>query len=249
MNKRFWEIDFLRGIAIIMMVIFHFLFDIYYFDGLAFNPHSGFWWVFARITASIFIILVGVSLTLSHSRARHKGIVSGFSKYLKRGLKIFGWGIAITVLTWLFLPSGLIMFGVLHLIGISIILAYPLMRYRYLNFVLGTIFILIGVYLSTMTFDFYWLVWLGFMPHSFYTLDYFPIFSWFGVVLIGIMVGNILYKDYVRRFRLPDISNNRLSRLLCYLGRHSLMIYLIHQPILIVLLYLFGIVDFGMMLH
>ncbi len=239
----------MRGIAIIMMVVFHFLFDIYYFDSLVFNPHSGFWWFFARITASIFIVLVGVSLTLSHSRARQKGTTSGFMKYLKRGLKIFGWGIAITVLTWIFLPSGLIMFGVLHLIGISIILAYPFMRYRYLNFVLGTIFILIGVYLSTMTFDFYWLVWLGFMPHSFYTLDYFPIFSWFGVVLIGILVGNTLYKDYVRRFRLPDMSNNPLSRLLCYLGRRSLLIYLIHQPILIALLYLFGIVDFGMLLH
>jgi uncharacterized membrane protein len=249
LDKRFWEIDFLRGIAIIMMIIFHFLFDIYYFNSLAFNPHSGFWWGFARIAASIFIVLVGVSLTLSYSRAKQAGTANGFPKYMKRGLKIFGLGLMISLVTWIFLPSGLIMFGVLHLIGVSVIIAYPFLRYRYLNLTLGAIFILIGIYLSTMTFDFYWLVWLGFMPKAFYTLDYFPIFSWFGVVLIGILIGNTLYKDYIRRFRLPDLSGNPLSKAFCYMGRHSLLIYLIHQPVLITLLYLFGFVDIGLLMH
>ena len=68
LNRRFWEIDSLRGLAIVMMVIFHLIFDLYFFGIYSFNVHSGFLWWFARITAFIFIFLVGVSLSLSYSR-------------------------------------------------------------------------------------------------------------------------------------------------------------------------------------
>jgi len=248
LDKRFWEIDFLRGLAIVMMIIFHFFYDLNYFGGYTFNLHSGFWWGFARATATIFIILVGISLTLSYSRAMQKRTGKLGRKYLKRGLKIFSWGLIITVITWVFLRGGFIVFGVLHLIGISIILAYPFIKHRYRNLLLGIIFIIIGLYLGSFFFDFYWLFWLGLMPGGFYTLDYFPIFPWFGVVLVGLFLGNSLYQNYKRRFRLRDLSGSPLMRLFCFLGKHSLLIYLIHQPILIILLYLFGVADVGFLL-
>lgn len=244
LNKRFWEIDFLRGIAVIMMIIFHFLFDIAWFGGYGPNVYSGFWWVFARATATIFMLLVGISLTLSYSRAAQKR-VAGFSKYLKRGIKIFVWGLIITAITWIFLPHAFIIFGILHLIGVSIILAYPLIKHRYRSLILGIIFIATGIYLTAMTFDFWWLVWMGFIPQGLYTLDYFPLFPWFGVVLIGLFLGNSLYKNYNRKFSLPDFSDSRFARPFCFLGRHSLLIYLIHQPILVIILYAFGVVNSG----
>ena len=244
-EKRFWEIDFLRGLAIIMMIVFHLLYDLTYFGGCNLNLHSGFWLYFGRATATIFIFLVGVSLTLSFSRAR-KIQTSGrklYLKYIKRGLRIFSWGLLITLTTWVFLREGFVLFGILHLIGISVILAYPFLKLRSLNLLMGIFFISIGIYLNNVAFDFPWLLWLGLMPDRFYTIDCFPIFPWFGVVLIGMFFGNLLYPDYTRKFNLCDPSNFNFIGLFCFLGRHSLLIYLIHQPILIMLLWLLGIVD------
>lgn len=233
---RLWEIDFLRGIAIIMMIAFHFLYDLNYFGGYGFAIHSGFWLIFARITASIFIFLVGISLTLSYSRIKNKRASDISLKYLYRGLKIFSWGLIITLLTWLFIREGFIVFGILHFIGIAIILARPLLKFRSLNLLLGIVFIFLGLYLQNFTFDFPWLLWIGFMPHYFYTIDYFPLLPWFGLALIGMFFGNLVYPNGKRRIRR---ITNPFTNLFCFLGRHSLLIYLLHQPILIAVLYVF----------
>ena len=73
LNVRFWEVDSLRGLAIIMMVTYHFIFDLTFFGVFPFDIYSGFWWFFARITALTFIFLMGVSLTLSSTRAQLSG--------------------------------------------------------------------------------------------------------------------------------------------------------------------------------
>jgi uncharacterized membrane protein len=135
------------------------------------------------------------------------------------------------------LRNGFIIFGVLHFIGISIILAYPFIRFRILNLLVGVIVVIIGLYLQNFVFDFNWLFWLGFKPMYFYTFDYFPILPWFGVVLIGLFFGKMLYPNYKRRFKIKDLSGFKISKLFCFLGRHSLLIYLIHQPILVGLLH------------
>jgi uncharacterized membrane protein len=137
---------------------------------------------------------------------------------------------------------GFILFGVLHFVGVSIVLAYPFLRLRTFNLFAGSIFILIGIYLQGLTFNFPWLLWLGFVPYNFYTLDYFPIFPWFGLVLIGIFLGNKFYQDGKRGFKLPDLSGSFIVDLLGTLGRNSLAIYLVHQPIIVATLFLLGIV-------
>ena len=242
LNKRFWEIASLRGLAIVLMIIFHLIFDLYYFGIYNFNVHSGFLWWFARLTAFIFIFLVGVSLSLSYSRtalSRNYGHQKRlFFKYLKRGLKIFGYGLIITVVTWVIIGEGFIVFGILHLIGISIILEYPFLKHKYVNLFLGLILITAGIYLRSFEFDFYALLWLGFTPYTFYTLDYFPLLPWLGAVSLGIFLGNTLYEGYIRHFKLPDFSRYLIIRVLEFLGRHSLFIYFIHQPILIIVLWI-----------
>jgi uncharacterized membrane protein len=245
-QERFWEVDSLRGLAIIMMITYHFLFDLSFFGVYPFEVNSGFLWYFARITASTFIFLMGVSLTLSSSRAQITGIYDNsrlFFKYLKRGIKIFSLGLLITVATYIFIPQEFIIFGVLHFIGISIILSYPFLKRKYLNLILGLSFIITGIYLGSYTFDFNWLVWLGFIPNTLQTVDYFPIFPWFGVVLLGLFSGRILYKNYKRQFKIPDLSKTYVVRIFSFLGKKSLIIYLIHQPVLIIILYLLGAVN------
>jgi uncharacterized membrane protein len=238
LGKRFWEIDSLRGIAIIMMIAFHLLFDMNHFAKAGFDLYSGFWFLLGRAAAVTFLFLVGLSLTLSYSRTRKQG-KAGFSKYLRRGIRIFLYGLIITLITWAVLPQGAIWFGVLHLIGLSIILAYPLLRKGFLVLFLGIAIIIIGLYMQNFTFNFLWLLWLGLRPLAFYTFDYLPLLPWFGVVLIGVFFGNLLYPDYKRRFRIRNLSGFPPLRGLAFLGRHSLIIYLLHQPVLLGLLYLF----------
>lgn len=238
--KRFWEIDLLRGIAIVMMLVFHFLYVLNYFDIYKISLYSGYFLIYIYIGASLFLLLVGISLSLSFSRAEKVLTKKELKlKYLKRGLKIFGLGLLITLVSWIYLGEGFIVFGALHCIGISIILAYPFLRFRYQNLLFGIVFILAGVILKTLTFDFNWLIWLGFTPSQFFTVDYFPLLPWFGVVLIGIFLGNSLYPNYKRIFKLKDLYRLKVIRFVCFLGRHSLIIYFIHLPIMFAVIHLF----------
>ncbi|MGV8144201.1 MAG: DUF1624 domain-containing protein [Methanothermobacter sp.] len=251
LNRRFWEIDFLRGVAIILMVSYHFLFDINYFGIYSLNISTGLLWGFPRFIAGMFIFMVGVSLYLSYTRAELSGTYKQagdfFFKYLKRGLWIFSLGLVITLATWIFIRQEFIIFGILHFIGLAIILEYPFLkynkRYKYLNLVLGLIFIFTGFYINSLTFNFDYLIWLGFIPQNLVTVDYFPLLPWLGVVSFGIFAGGRLYRDYQRRFKFPDLSYYRPIRIFTFLGRHSLIIYFIHQPILIVTLYLAGVLN------
>jgi len=248
LQQRFWEIDFLRGIAIIMMVLYHLLYNLHYFAHYNVNVYSGFWMYFARTTATTFIFLVGVSLSVSFFRTKkiHKDRNKLFMKYFRRGLKVFSWGLIITLVTWVFLREGFVIFGILHLIGISIILAYPFLKLRYWNLLIGLFCIFLGAYLKGFVFNFYWLSWLGFRPAQFYSVDYFPLLPWFGVVLIGIFFGNLLYSDCSRRFQLVDLSFFSGIKVFCFLGKHSLLIYLLHQPLIIAVLFLLGMANMNL---
>lgn len=230
---RFWEIDALRGMAVVMMIAFHLLFDLNYIAGYSILLASGFWLAFARTTLLIFLLLVGISLGISYSRIKDKMNAKGIrKKYLKRGIKIFCYGLAITAVTFLAFPGNTIWFGVLHSIGISIILSIPLLSHKKLNIIIGLAVIILGLILTQFTASFPWLLWLGLQPTNFYTFDYVPLLPWFGVVLLGVFAGKSIYEKRTPG-RMPPAS-----RPLCFLGRHSLLIYLLHQPVLVGLLLL-----------
>jgi len=246
-SERFWEIDFLRGIAIVLMIVYHLVFDLNYFGLYTTNLDSPPVLLFLYPIGTTFLLLVGISLTVSYSRAHKKLSKRQLRlKFFKRGTGVFGLGLIITLVTWVYPHNGFIVFGVLHCIGLSILLAYPLIRFRNLPLILGVLFIILGVFLRiTVVVDFPWLLWLGFVPSYFFTLDYFPLLPWFGVVLIGIFLGNSLYQNNKRKFLLKDHSQFIVNRVVCFLGRHSLIIYLLHQLIIVGLLYLFHLVVNG----
>jgi uncharacterized membrane protein len=244
-RERYWEIDVLRGIAVIAMILYHFSYDLAYFglfdigffrSGIGLNA--------ARLIGGSFIFLAGLSLTLSYSRALARALgLSLFPKYLARGLRIFSYGLAITFLTWIFLPNEMIVFGILHLIGISIILAYPFLNLKLPNVVLGIVCIAFSMFLRGFDVDTPWLVWLGIDP-TFFMLDYWPIFPWFGVMLLGVAAGNVFYGDR-RKQTIGATQRSQVIRPLAFLGSHSLTVYLAHQPILLAALILLGIGDAG----
>ncbi len=245
--QRYWEIDLLRGLAVMMMITFHTLFNLEFFGEYPFILDTGFWFYFQQATAGLFFLIAGVALTLTHARALSNARAGdrSFWRFFRRGGKIFAWGMVITVVTWFFLREGYVVFGVLHCIGVSIILAYPFLKQPLWALPVGFLCLIIGNYLDNFTFSFPWLLWLGFIPERFYTVDYFPLLPWFGLFLLGLFLGGLLYPSGLRRFSLPDCPGFPLLRGVMFLGRHSLVIYLLHQPVLLALLAVLGAIDFS----
>ena len=239
---RFWEVDLLRGIAIMLMVFYHFAFDLNYFGLVKIDVNSGFFLSLARFTVTLFLLLVGLSLYLSLSRAERLGRQDRFKwRLFRRSAWILALALCITIVTYLLLGRGYIVFGALHLIGLSLLLAYPFLGMGWKNFILGSILIILGLYVPEISVEHFWLLWLGLAPPEFYSLDYVPLLPWFGVVLFGVGLGDLLYPGYRRRVTWLDqiaVSGCSWARLLCYLGRNSLTIYLVHQPLIILLLML-----------
>lgn len=135
------------------------------------------------------------------------------------------------------------------------------LHFKWLNLGLWVLFSLIGKLVETMHFDGRWftlqlggwmsapnwidgrlLVPLGITPTHYPAVDFFPIFPWLGVVLLGVFLGNLLYAGNVRRFPLPSWGHRFPFSGLEFLGRHSLLIYMIHQPILLAILWALGVV-------
>jgi uncharacterized membrane protein len=241
-TDRYEEIDVARGVAILMMILFHTLFDLSFFQVYPVNVSTGFWRYFAFATASLFLFIVGISLTISH--AREEGRLAGDAKrrsriaikYLKRGTWIFACGLLVTLATWLYLGEGFVVFGILHLIGVSIMLAPLFFRFGRANVVLGAFVIAAGISLIAAGANGpIFLVWLGISPVSFNSVDYTPLLPWFGVVLAGMGIGEYLYPDGIRSFSRSGIPPT-VSAPLALLGRHSLAIYLVHQPVILLIL-------------
>ncbi len=231
--SRYREIDALRGVAIVMMVIYHTAYDLTLFGYYQTNVFIGPWRVFARITASLFILLMGGSLAISYARASNeKGGWSLYKTYLVRGLKLVSWGMVITLVTWAYMGRVVIIFGILHLLGTAIILAYPFLSLRWANLVIGAAIIALGIYLNQLPVTHPWLLLLGLRPSTLFQLDYFPLLPWFGVVLLGMFISQQLYPGGTRRLELLDLNGGSGLKVLTWLGHRSLIVYLIHQPLL-----------------
>jgi|JFJP01.1.fsa_nt_gi uncharacterized membrane protein len=242
-SARFWEIDTLRGCAVVVMIFYHFTWDLVYFHLIDIDIFGTAWQTLARAIATTFIFVMGVSLTLSYQQAKYRLATSGlFSKYLLRGLQVLGLGLLITIGTYFFIGvNGFVIFGILHLIGVSIMVSYPFLgQNKWLSLGGGLLFIAIGIYLNSQASYSPWLIPLGVKQYGRAMVDYYPIFPWSGLALLGIFAGQSLYPNGHANFKLPDIGYLPPLRALRYLGQHSLLVYMIHQPILIGLLIILG---------
>jgi len=229
-HTRFWEIDILRTNAIVVMIIFHTLY-LRSFFGIDYTNLDYLFWLWFAGGGGTFIFLAGLSLTITYSRGKK---MSGFAL---RGLKIFGYGMAITLITWLISRTGYVRFGILHFFGIAFMFAPFFLRFRYINLILGIALMVTGFYLRGIHVDFPWLLWLGLRPYNFYTFDYIPLLPWFGLFLLGMFFGKILYPQGNRRFNIPQFNDSLMSAF-TFPGRHPLVIYLIQWPAIIGILLL-----------
>jgi uncharacterized membrane protein len=232
-STRYWEIDAIRGLVVILMVFFHFVWDLSYFRLSDVNVFSTPWQAFARSIGATFTLLLGLSLAIRRARDEGRGS-SGWLPYVRRGVKVFGLGMVVTLATYLAIGPGFVIFGILHLQGLALVLAYPFARIRSLvTIALAILVIGAGIYLNGLAAPFPWLIWLGLPEQGRPMVDYYPLLPWLGAALLGVVVGKALYPDGQRRFGLPALQQLRPIRMLRFLGRHSLAIYLLHQPVLI----------------
>lgn len=232
-TQRFIELDILRGFAIFFMIILHLFWDLDYFGILPLNTNL---YSLNLIVPVIFFLLVGICQAVNNNKYQNQP-KKMYIRSIQRGLWILNLGILFTLLTAIFLPGRPILFGVLHCIGCCLILSTLLLRFKSTNVIFAALVIVTGLALGFFfTTENPNMVELAAGIHesnvAAHTIDYFPILPWFGVCLLGITLGNILYKDNKRRYPLPDLSHYKPTKPFSWLGQHSLAIYLVHQPII-----------------
>ena len=225
MSKRIWELDALRGLALLGMMGIHFVYDLVDLFGV-WNWQQPAWYLFFKNNyGAVFFLISGISVTLG-------------SHPVKRGAQVFLCGFLCTGVTlgmYLlgFAGKGIIIYmGVLQCLGLCMML-WPLLRRcpdRALT-ALGLTMTIAGWYLRTQAFPFWLLTPLGFAPYGFTSSDYFPLLPNFGYFLLGAVVGKRAYAGRKSLFprETPPLGLFR------WMGRHSLMIYLLHQPVLAVI--------------
>ena len=231
-SKRFIELDILRGFAISAMVVFHLLWDLDYFGIVRLNKAM---YNSNVIFQALFLILVGVTLAVKSNRFK-ESTPEMYKQIIYHGLRIFSLGMVITTVTLVVMPDRPVLFGILHCIGLSIVLCSLFLRFKIYNAIFAILIVaagyLIGSYHITNPTIFHLMFGIHQTNVWKYTIDYFPLVPWFGVTLFGVAIGNILYRDNKRRFPIPDLSNYKPFTIVSWLGKHSLAIYLFHQPII-----------------
>ncbi len=224
-------LDVARTVALAGMILYHFVFDLMLFGYVAPGTAvTGGWMIFARVIASSFLVVVGIVLYLAHGQAIR------WARFWRRFVQVGMAAALITVATWYALGQQFIFFGILHSILVSSLLGLVVLRWP-----VPVLLILSAVVLALprlVRFDAFgepWLIWLGLGTSPVYAADFLPVFPWFAPVLLGIVVAKVLTARDLWG-AIARLSGRRLNAL-GWPGRHSLIIYLIHQPILIAIIW------------
>lgn len=232
---RFKEIDYLRALAIVLMIAYHLAYDLREYTGMNINYQGPFWHAEGKLSALLFIFLSGLS--------------SGFSrKPLQRGITIFLFGMGITLATYLFIRPEYIRFGILHFLGLAMIFSPFLKRSPvWLLIIIALISAYIGFQAEITLVQVPYLFPLGFRYNGFQSVDYYPLFPYLSVTILGIIFFKFIYAKELENpnSTLPVMPKKVLllnrfnTRIIEGLSNNSLAIYLVHQPVILASIYLF----------
>ena len=219
-RPRFALIDALRGIAIVTMVIFHFAWDLYFLGFSSLDVSTDpFWTTFQKAIVSAFLALAGISLWFAHGQAIRWPV------FWRRQAILVAAALAVSLGTYLAFGDYFSFFGVLHAIALFSLLALAVLRLPPLWIGMAAAGIILAPLLVTHPImRERALAWIGFWPVSPATADIVPVFPWLGVLLLGVA--------FAKAFAGHAFWTVRVPRGLALLGRWSLVIYLLHQPVL-----------------
>lgn len=225
-------IDALRGFAIVLMVVYHFCFDLSFFDFIDANFYRDPFWLNSRtLILGLFVFLVGVSLALAWAGE------FDLHRYLRRLLLLIASAALVSIGSWVMFAERYIFFGVLHFIVLASVLGLLFVRAGILSLLTGIALIVVGNTVQSVWFDQPWWQWIGLMTHKPLTEDYVPLLPWMGVVLVGIYAGPYLARALRRGH---STHESPAVAALAWGGRHSLLIYLLHQPALLGAVWLYA---------
>ena len=208
----------------ILMIYFHLIYDMKELYGYAVNYEGNIPYYLGKLSAVLFITISGISATLSRSS-------------WKRGLKVLGAALLITLVSYIFDNDFFVVFGILHFLGLSMILSVIFKKLgNFTLLVAGTAIIVLGYTFPLDNFSNNYLLMLGFRSQAFTSSDYYPLIPYLGIFLFGMVLGRILYSNKKSLIR-PLPGHHFIS----IAGRHTLLIYLIHQPLILLILYLISI--------
>lgn len=219
--KRIGEIDLFRVVAIVLMVVFHFVFDLNEFAKININYENGFWYYVGRAAALLFITISGISSNLS-------------KKPIKNAIKLFIYAMVITAVTYFVFGDMYVRFGILHFLAVMTLLSLVLNKANTILLILIQILsFFIYLYSLKIRIGTFYLIPLGFMYYGFSSVDYYPIFPYIIYYILGILIFRFIYsKD--KRILPVEIKSN----LIRIISQRSLEIYILHQPILLGLIFL-----------
>ncbi|MEJ6388960.1 heparan-alpha-glucosaminide N-acetyltransferase [Gymnodinialimonas ulvae] len=226
-------LDIARSAAIVAMIVYHFTFDLELFGYLAPGTTTlpGPWRTLAIVTAGSFLFLAGVSLWMAHGAGLRWGA------FWARFAKVAGAAALVTLATYFAFPDAFVFFGILHSIALCSLLGLAVLRVPWpLILVLAALVFFAPDFAKSNAFNAPYFWWTGLQTISLRTVDYEPIFPWFAPFLVGLALAKLADRAGLwTRLATPDPS--RSLRLLSLPGRYSLILYLIHQPILIGLIW------------
>lgn len=232
---RLEAIDLARGAALAAMAVYHFAWDLEFF-GYAppgMTAETG-WKLFARCIAASFLFLVGVSLFLAHGRGLR------LKPFLRRLAMVAAAAAGISLVTFIVVPGGFIFFGILHQIALASVLGLAFLRLpALLTLAAAAMVVAMPWFARHAFFDHPALWWVGLSTVNPPSNDYVPLFPWFASVLAGIAAARIANAASLFS-RMAGRAMAAWTRPLQFAGRHSLAVYLIHQPLLIAGLWLFS---------
>uniref|UniRef100_A0A7C2S8V8 DUF1624 domain-containing protein n=1 Tax=Archaeoglobus fulgidus TaxID=2234 RepID=A0A7C2S8V8_ARCFL len=212
---RYPEIDLARGIAVVLMLVYHIFFDAYYFGKIELS--GAFWYYFPRFIGGMFIFISGYTLSIVKPELR---------RLKKKVLKLATLAAIITAITYAFVPDKVVVFGIIHFFTFATLIGYIFLKFPKIQLPAGIAFFIMGLILNQKRVDTGMLLWIGLMPYSFSTLDYYPLLPWLGIFLIGMFFGNFVKPKGIK-----------LDLPLIYLGRNSLKIYVVQHPVIILFLH------------
>lgn len=235
-KQRLTSIDALRGLAMVWMTIFHFCFDLNFFDWWRQDFLSSPIWTLQRTAiVCLFVFCAGLGQAVAHEQAL------GWRRFWGRWGQVVSCAFLVSLASWFMFPKSFIYFGVLHGMLVMLLLARVSAGWGKWLWPLGLLAITAPWFgqaaLSSVlvqwarAFDSRALNWLGLITHKPFTEDYVPVLPWLGVMWWGMAIGQWLLDHRRHWLAVPSLAQ-RLSPLVL-LGRHSLLYYMLHQPVMI----------------
>lgn len=232
--KRLLTVDIARSLALLGMGAFHLVFDLQIFGLIpAGTTGTGFFYWHARLVAGSFLFLAGASLWLAHG----SGLL--WPSFWRRWIKVAGAALLVTVATWAAMPEYYVFFGILHAIALCSLLGLIFLRCPALiTAAFGAMVMAASYYLPGPAFDAPLIRFLGLHTTPTLTVDFEPLFPWFGPFLLGLALARVL--DHAKFLPRLAIASTRVTRAFAWPGQHSLMIYLAHQPVLLAVVWAYA---------